>query len=556
MTDFFDKHRARLEQAVAASRARGFWSAFPEAPSGKIYGETAKADGEAAFKALLGKPFELDQPTDGGRVGQEVSPFGLELGITYPKSDPAQLVAAAQAAGVAWARASVDTRVGVCLEILERINKQSFLMAHAVMHSSGQAFVMAFQAGGAHAQDRGLEAVAYAWDEMTRVPGQAHWEKPAGKHGPLVLDKSFRIVPRGVALVIGCATFPTWNSYPGLFASLATGNPVIVKPHPAAILPLALTLRIGREVLAEAGFDPNLLLLAADDADAPITKELATDPGIAIIDFTGSSAFGAWVRDNARDAIVFTEEAGVNPVVIDSTDDFRGLCNNIAFSLSLYSGQMCTAPQNLFVPAGGIETDQGHKSFDEVGAGIAQAIDKLLGDPDRAAGILGAIQNPATLARIDKARGFGKVMRESAAVDAAGLEAARTATPLLVALDAAKDEETYLSECFGPASFVIATESTEDSVARASDSARRKGAITAALYTTEEAVIDAASDAFALAGAPLSVNLTGGIFVNQSAAFSDYHVTGANPAGNACLTDAAFVASRFRVATVRRPKAA
>ena len=39
------------------------------------------------------------------------------------------------------------------------------------MHTTGQAFVMAFQAGGPHAQDRGLEAVAYAWDEMRRIPG-------------------------------------------------------------------------------------------------------------------------------------------------------------------------------------------------------------------------------------------------------------------------------------------------------------------------------------------------------------------------------------------------
>jgi hypothetical protein len=52
----------------------------------------------------------------------------------------------------------------------------------------------------------------------------------------------------------------------------------------------------------------------------------------------------------------------------------------------------------------------------------------------------------------------------------------------------------------------------------------------------------------------LSVNLTGGIHVNQSAAFSDYHGSGANPAGNASLTDTAF-AYRFRVATVRRPAA-
>jgi hypothetical protein len=55
------------------------------------------------------------------------------------------------------------------------------------------------------------------------------------------------------------------------------------------------------------------------------------------------------------------------------------------------------------------------------------------------------------------------------------------------------------------------------------------------------------------AGAAVSCNLVGDIFVNQSAAFSDYHVSGLNPAGNATLTDSAFVASRFRVAQSRVP---
>jgi hypothetical protein len=52
-------------------------------------------------------------------------------------------------------------------------------------------------------------------------------------------------------------------------------------------------------------------------------------------------------------------------------------------------------------------------------------------------------------------------------------------------------------------------------------------------------------------GVALSSNLTGGVFVNQSAAFSDYHGTGANPAANSSLTDSAFVAGRFRVAQTR-----
>ena len=53
-------------------------------------------------------------------------------------------------------------------------------------------------------------------------------------------------------------------------------------------------------------------------------------------------------------------------------------------------------------------------------------------------------------------------------------------------------------------------------------------------------------------GVHLSCNLTGGVFVNQSAAFSDFHASGANPAANASLTDGAYVANRFRIVQSRR----
>jgi phenylacetic acid degradation protein paaN len=553
--DFFVKHRSLLDEACRVARTRTYWSAFPEAPSGKVYGETAKADAEAAFETLLGKPFDLDQPGGGTRVGAERSPYGPALGVSYPQADVATLIAAADRAMVNWSSASVEARVGVCLEMLARLNRQSFLMANAVMHTTGQAFVMAFQAGGPHAQDRGLEAVAYAYEEMARIPGAARWEKPQGKAEPIVLDKSFRIVPRGVAVVIGCATFPTWNGYPGLFASLATGNAVIVKPHPGAILPLALTVKIGREVLREAGFDPNVLLLAADAPERPIARELIDHPAVQIVDFTGSPTFGRTVRERAAGKQVFTEEAGVNAIVVEGASDFRGMCANIAFSLSLYSGQMCTAPKNVFVPRAGVETNEGRKSFEEVAAGVVGAVDRLLGDPERAAGVLGAIQNEATLARVAEARQLGRVMRDSSPVAIPGFPEARTASPLILAVDA-EDEAAYAAERFGPISFLVACDSALDGVHRAARAARAHGAVTAALYATDEALIEHAAEAFGRAGAPLSVNLTGGIFVNQSAAFSDFHVTGANPAGNACFTDSAFVASRFRVATVRRPRAA
>ncbi|MCA1974583.1 MAG: phenylacetic acid degradation protein PaaN, partial [Caenispirillum sp.] len=148
-----DKHKPTLEKAAAAAGARGYWSLYPEHL--KAYGETAKDDGEAAFKAHLGKAFDIEVPGASGTVGSEQSPFGVDLGITYPKPDIDAVLKAAQGAMKGWRRASADQRAAVCVEILERLNKKTPEILFAVMHTTGQAFMMAFQAGGPHAQDRG-----------------------------------------------------------------------------------------------------------------------------------------------------------------------------------------------------------------------------------------------------------------------------------------------------------------------------------------------------------------------------------------------------------------
>lgn len=549
---FFESHRDTLEKAVQAIQQRGYWSPFSEMPSPKVYGETANDDGKRAFESRLNAYFEIDQPGTVGTVGSEVSPYGMKLGITYPKIDADALLPAMMEAKEAWARTSRDTRAGVCLEILSRLNKRSFEIAYAVHHTTGQAFMMAFQAGGPHAQDRALEAIAYAYEEMKRVPATATWEKPQGKNPPLSMIKTYYLVPRGIGLVIGCCTFPTWNSYPGMFASLMTGNAVLAKPHPGAILPMALTVETARQVLSEAGFDPNIVCLAAEDPGGTLAPELALRPEVGIIDFTGSSANGNWLEQHAHQARVYTEKAGVNPIVIDSAQDFKGVARNIAFTLSLYSGQMCTTPQNIFVPRDGIAVDGGKMSFDEVAEAICGGIQKLLGDRERAVEIIGALQNDGVMERLERARNTGKILLDSEKVEHSRYPDARIATPLVVQLDAERDGETYREEWFGPVYFIIATDSTEQSLRLAADTAREQGAITFSVYSTDEKVLEAAERSAIEGGVPLSCNLTGGVFVNQSAAFSDYHGTGANPSANTCLTDSDFVAGRFTIVQSRR----
>jgi phenylacetic acid degradation protein paaN len=549
----FGKHEKQLNDALAAIRRRTYWSAYPEVPSGKIYGETAKDEGLAAFEARRNKYFDLGQPGSTGRIGAEVSPFGPALGITYPQADLDQLIPAVRRAADAWRKVDSRQRAGICLEILQRLNRRSFEMASAVMHTTGQSFVMSFQAGGPHAQDRGLEAVAYAFDELSRCPAKATWEKQTGKTEVTRLEKTYHIVPRGIAVTIGCSTFPTWNSYPGFFASLVTGNAVIVKPHPGAVLPLALTVETAREVLREQDLDPNVVTLAADSAAAPLTRQLVMRPEVGIIDYTGGSEFGRWIEEHARHAVVFTEKAGVNCAILDSAADLGAVAANLAFSISLYSGQMCTAPHNIFIPAAGMATPGGRVGFEDVAGALIKAIDALLSDPQRAADVLGAIQNEKTLQRIEEfARAPGKVLRASTAVHSDKFPQARTRTPLVLGLEA-RQKDVFMREAFGPIALLIRTRDTSESVALAAEAARCCGAITSAVYSTDHAVLDSARDALTLAGAAVSCNLTGQIFVNQAAAFSDFHVSGLNPAGSATLCDAAFVASRFRVVQSRIP---
>ncbi|MHB8507375.1 MAG: phenylacetic acid degradation protein PaaN [Candidatus Dormibacteria bacterium] len=547
----FTEHEGTLSAALDAIRTRGYWSAYPEFPG--AYDEEAPIRGKADFDAYLDKPFPLTQTATDGQVGGERSPYGFDLGTTYPRARTDELIAKMNEAIPAWRDAGADARAGVCLEILKRLNLRSHEIAHAVMHTTGQAFPMAFQAGGPHAQDRALEAIAYAYQEMTGHVPDALWEKPQGKRPPLRMAKRFRVVPRGVGLVIGCSTFPTWNGYPGLFASLVTGNAVLVKPSHKAILPLAITVLVAREVLRDAGFAEDLVALAVASEGEQIAQQLATNPSVRIIDYTGSTAFGEWLERTAHQARVYTEKAGVNVVVIDSTDDYKGMLANLAFTLSLYSGQMCTTTQNLFVPRTGIETDQGHKTCDAVAEDLGAAVDALLADPARAVALLGAISSPEITACVERAQAHGRLVRASRPLDHPDFPDATVRTPALVAIDGSSGEAIHLSDQFGPVCFVVATASTEESLASWARILDRTGSITAGVYTTRPEVQAAAEEVAARGGVALSFNLTGGVYVNQSAAFSDFHATGLNRAANASLCDAAFASGRFHVVQSRWP---
>ena len=542
---FYQQHQETLQNAIQALHERSFYAHYPEFPSPKIYGETADSDGREKFQKTVGSKFtELLQEQPNTWVGQEESPYMQEpLNIQYPQFENDVLLSRASTAFDSWRKVSPEERAGILLESLERVKTRFFEVAYATMHTTGQGYMMAFQASGPHAADRALEAIASGLEEQQRFPAKADWEKPMGKY-QINLKKKWRAVPKGISLVIGCSTFPTWNSVPGIFASLVTGNTVLVKPHPGAILPIAIFIAEVQNVLQEVGLDPHVCQLAVDTFEFTNTVALAEHPKVKLIDFTGNSDFGNYL-EGLPGKTVFTEKAGVNSVIIDSVTDIDKVVQNLAFSVTLYSGQMCTAPQNIYISESGIKMGDNRITINQFAEKLTEAINNLVDNPKAGPFVLGAIQNKDTLTRIEEAKKLdAKVWLSSRAIENPMFKNARIATPVVLQVEE-DQKEIYGKELFGSIVLLIKTSNLEQSIALAREQAETKGAISCGAYSTDAQTKEKIADQMSLAYTPVSFNLTGGIYLNQHAGFSDFHVTGGNPAGNASFTNPEFVVKRF-----------
>ena len=544
-SDLREKWLPTIERAIQATNTREYWSPFAEIPSEKLYGEGAKARGLEQFQALRDRQFELyDSDRNYATLTAPTSPYGEQLGISYQEVPPEELLSRADAAYDSLNQISLMDRAAIALEILHRINQQSFLMAHATMHTTGQPYIMAFQAGGPHAQDRGLEAVALAVKLLRDIPSEAVWEKPLGKSAKIANEKRWRVVGQGIGLVVGCSTFPNWNSYAAIFANLVCGNPTIVKPHPRAILPLALTVRTAREVLREVGCNEDICLLGVDTPQNPIARELATKAEVRTVDFTGGSEFGSWLEKNATQARVYTEKSAANPIVIGDFANIGGMSANIALSLTLFSGQMCTTPRSIFIAS------NSKSGFEAITDEIRKALRNLLADETRACEILGAICVPETAERIDAIEQGNEVILESRKIKHPNYPSATVLTPALIKLD--KGSALLGQEQFGPIAFIVPVADFNEGLERARTVVESGGALNIKVYSDQEEELTAARAMCLRAKVGLAENFVRHALVNHSAAYSDFHGTGANNAANTSLGDAMFITGRYFVSQQRR----
>jgi benzaldehyde dehydrogenase (NAD) len=155
-----------------------------------------------------------------------------------------------------------------------------------------------------------------------------------------------RRVPHGVVGVISPFNFPLILSIRAVAPALACGNAVVLKPD-------LQTPGTGGFIIArafeEAGLPTDLLHVLPGGAEAG--EALVTDPDVAMISFTGSTAVGRRVGALAGERLkkVSLELGGKNSLIILDDADVELAVSNAAWGSFLHQGQICMATGRLLV---------------------------------------------------------------------------------------------------------------------------------------------------------------------------------------------------------------
>ena len=149
--------------------------------------------------------------------------------------------------------------------------------------------------------------------------------------------------PKGVALILAPWNFPFLLALVPVVSAIAAGNAVVVKPSEMTPATSALIARLLPPAL------PGLAMVVQGGAD--VAQAILALP-LDHIFFTGSPAVGRLVMAAAaRNLVPVTLElGGKSPVVLGQDADIARAAKWVAWGKVLNSGQICVAPDHVFVP--------------------------------------------------------------------------------------------------------------------------------------------------------------------------------------------------------------
>lgn len=389
------------------------------------------------------KNFPVYNPANGARIG-DVSDGNAD--------DASAAIAAAAAALPAWSGLSAYERSAKLYSAHQLMMERRPALAELMTREQGKPLKAA------------MNEVKYAADfllwfaeEAKRIYGETI---PSARS-----DQRFLVHKQPVGVV---AAITPWN-YPvsmltrKIAPALAAGCTVVLKP--AESTPLCAMAVF--EILDEVGLPPGVVNLVTAADPVPIGTEFCTNPSVRKLTFTGSTAVGKKLAQDAAPQLkrVSMELGGHAPFIVFDDADPVHAAKGVSLVKFLNTGQACISPNRIFVQRS-ILAPFLHT--------LEARIDKMrAGDGMDPTTTIGPLINQAAIDKADRqvrdAIALGATLHTGGQVlTPDGLENGHFYAPTLLS-DVTPDMLIYREETFGPIAPVIAFDDEDDVVAMAND---------------------------------------------------------------------------------------
>jgi RHH-type proline utilization regulon transcriptional repressor/proline dehydrogenase/delta 1-pyrroline-5-carboxylate dehydrogenase len=223
----------------------------------------------------------------------------------------------AQQAGLRWAALAPKERQAVLYQVADRMADRRGEFIAAMVHEGRKTF-------------------AQADPEVSEAIDFARW------YGDRACDlgqfDGVSFAPLGVVTVAPPWNFPVAIPAGGVFAALAAGNSVLLKPAPEVPACSALVA----ECCWEAGVPTDVLQLVRVP-DNEVGQRVITHPDVSAVILTGAYETAELFRSWRPDLKLFAETSGKNSLIITPSADVDLAVADLVASAFGHSGQKCSA---------------------------------------------------------------------------------------------------------------------------------------------------------------------------------------------------------------------
>jgi len=250
------------------------------------------------------------------------------------------------------------------------VRKDRIKRAMALVKDNGDDFAKAMSAdfGNRSMEQSMLTDIAATYaagkDALKHMDKWAKTEKRKVQFplGLLGAKAELRYEPKGVIGILSPWNFPVQLAYGPLMQILAAGNRAMIKPSEFTERTSDLMAELTEKYFAEE----EVAVINGSPEVAAAFSELPFDHLV----FTGSTATGRRVMEAAAKNLVpvTLELGGKSPVVMGRSADFAKAGERIALGKMMNAGQICLAPDYMYVPA---------EKQDEAVAGVAQGVENM-----------------------------------------------------------------------------------------------------------------------------------------------------------------------------------